>query len=374
MCDCPLGTGHGRHLVGKAAAGFAGFQRAGVLVAYLGELFWPVNLAVFYPHPLDALPAWKPAAALLVLLAVTAAVLVCWRRNPYLLVGWFWYLGMLVPVIGLVQIGLHAMADRYMYLPQIGLSIAVTWGSLYVVRSWPHRAWACGAAASLAIVALMACASQQTTYWRDSEALWTRDLECTSQNNRAHSNLAGELLRQGDFPRQSNISKPRVEIEPEDASSYRGLGDALLGLGKRDKSAERYEEAVAQYEKALRIEPEPRRGSLQSRQCAGASGAIGRRDCPVRSGLENRPRPRRNPLQSRLRPIEAGKGEAVDTRRRPTRLVPMLRVGTRSTGRPQSGWNRTSHAHRSNGPHRRCDEQSTSKSDARAHEGADRHC
>jgi len=147
------------------------------------------------------------------------------------------------------------MADRYMYLPQIGLSIAVTWAALYVVRSWPHRAWLCGAAAAPVIVALMACASQQTTYWRDSEALWKRDIACTSRNNRAHSNLAGELLRRGDFGDAIKHFEAAMRIEPEDASSYRGLGDALIGLGKRDKSRKRFEEAVVQYEEALRIEP-----------------------------------------------------------------------------------------------------------------------
>ena len=113
---------------------------------------------------------------------LTAFVLVRWRRNPCLPVGWLWYLGMLVPAIGLVQISVHAMADRYMYLPQIGLCLAVTWGTSYVVRSWPHRARACGAAASLVVVGLMACAAQQTAYWRDSETLWAHTIDSTSQN------------------------------------------------------------------------------------------------------------------------------------------------------------------------------------------------
>ena len=224
-------------------------------VAYLGKFFWPMDLAVFYPHPLSALPVWKSAAALLVLLVITAAVLIRWRRSPYLFVGWFWYLGMLVPVIGVVQIGLHAMADRYMYLPQIGLSIAVTWAAPYVVRSWSYRVWACGAAASLAIVALIVCASQQTTHWRDSEALWTRAIACTSQNNRAHSNLGGELFKQKRFPEAIEHFKAALEIEPEDTVSHCGLGDALLGLARETKAVEPCEEAVAHYTEALRIEP-----------------------------------------------------------------------------------------------------------------------
>jgi len=178
-------------------------------VAYLAEAFWPMNLAVFYPYPLGALPAWKSAAALCLLLAVTATVLVYWRRSPYLLVGWFWYLGMLVPVIGLVQIGLHAMADRYMYLPQIGLWIAVGWGAQRAIRSWPHRAWVCGAAASLAIVALMACAAQQTTYWRDSEALWTAPLIARRRTTERTAISPASCSGKDNSPRRSTSSRPR---------------------------------------------------------------------------------------------------------------------------------------------------------------------
>jgi protein O-mannosyl-transferase len=225
-------------------------------VDYLGETFWPADLAVFYPHPVNDLPAWKPLAALLVLLAVTAFVLIRWRRNPYLPVGWFWYLGMLVPTIGLVQIGSHAMADRYMYLPQIGLCLAVTCGVLYVTRAWPNRVWVCGTSASVVIVVLMACAVQQAGYWHDSIALWQHALKCTSHNNVAHSNLAAELFRQKRFSDAIPEYEAAVGIDPTDATSYCGLGNALAGLGRQHKAVARYEEAVTQYEKALRIKPD----------------------------------------------------------------------------------------------------------------------
>ena len=104
-------------------------------VAYMGQLFYPAGLAVLYPHPEGGLPIWKVAASSLVLAGISAAALVWRRRFPYLFVGWFWYVGMLVPVIGLVQVGLHAMADRYTYLPQIGLCIAVTWGVAQLAAS-----------------------------------------------------------------------------------------------------------------------------------------------------------------------------------------------------------------------------------------------
>jgi tetratricopeptide (TPR) repeat protein len=218
-------------------------------VDYLGETFWPTNLAVFYPHPLDTLPLWKPVVALLILLGITAAVLLRWRRNPYLPVGWFWYLGMLVPAIGLVQIGVHAMADRYMYLPQIGLCMALTWGALQVSRPWPHRVLACGTLASLLVVALAACAIQQTTYWRDSEALWTHAIACTPPNSLAHSNLGGALAERGEFDKAIEQYEAALAIDPKDGKSYSLLGDALLHLHQTDA-------AIEQYEKALRIQPD----------------------------------------------------------------------------------------------------------------------
>jgi tetratricopeptide (TPR) repeat protein len=218
-------------------------------VDYLGETFWPANLAVFYPHPIDTLPLWKPVVALLILLGITAAVLVRWRRNPYLPVGWFWYVGMLVPAIGLVQIGVHAMADRYTYLPQIGLCLALTWGALEVSRPWPHRTLACGALASVLVVALAACAIQQATYWRDSEALWRHAIACTPANSLAHTNLGGELADRGEFDKAIEQYEAALAIDPKDAKCYSLLGDALMHLQQTD-------EAIEQYEKAVRIQPD----------------------------------------------------------------------------------------------------------------------
>ncbi len=218
-------------------------------VAYLEKTFWPANLAVFYPHPGASLPMWKPLAALLVLSGITAFVLVRWRRNPCLPVGWLWYLGMLVPAIGLVQISVHAMADRYMYLPQIGLCLAATWGALYVVRSWPHRAWACGAAASLVVAGLMACAGQQTTYWRNSETLWAHTIDSTSQNALAQSNFGMALLDRGEWDAAVKRFQEAVRIDPK-------CEDAQCGLGVTLAKLRRFDEAVPCLEEALKLWPD----------------------------------------------------------------------------------------------------------------------
>ncbi|MFZ1932133.1 MAG: tetratricopeptide repeat protein [Thermoguttaceae bacterium] len=217
-------------------------------VDYLGETLWPTDLAVFYPHPLNTLPTWKPIVALLVLLGITAAVLVRWRRNPYLPVGWFWYVGMLVPAIGLVQIGVHAMADRYMYLPQIGLCLALTWSVLDLVRSWPNRTLVCATMASLLVIVLAACAAQQTTYWRDSESLWTHAIACTPPSTLALTNLGGALADGGQFDKAIEQYQAALAIDPKDAKGYSLLGDALLHLRRAD-------EAIGQYEKSVRIQP-----------------------------------------------------------------------------------------------------------------------
>ena len=218
-------------------------------VDYLGETLWPANLAVFYPHPVDTLPAWKPVVALLILLGGTAAARVRWRRNPYLPGGWLWYVGMLGPAIGLVQIGSHAMADRYMYLPQIGLCLALTWGAMDVARRWPHRTLACGALAGALVVGLTVCSLQQTTYWRDSESLWTRAIACTPPNSLAHTNLGGALADRGHFDRAIDQYQAALAIDRNDAKSYSLLGDALMHLRRID-------EAVEQYENAVRIQPD----------------------------------------------------------------------------------------------------------------------
>ena len=161
-------------------------------VAYLGQFFYPVGLSAFYPHPQDSLPMWKIAVAATVLIGISLAVVLAWRRIPCLFVGWFWYVGMLVPVIGVVQVGSQAMADRYTYLPQIGLCIAVTWSAaavgqifLSAKKNAGYRRWAGGVASALVLAALMACASQQTTFWQNSETLWTRAVACAPKTPRS---------------------------------------------------------------------------------------------------------------------------------------------------------------------------------------------
>ena len=146
------------------------------LVEYVVQFFCPAELAVFYPFPATGHPAWKVAGAVPMLIAVTAAAVVVRRSMPFVLIGWLWFLGMLVPVLGVVRVADHALADRYMYLPGIGLSIAVVWPLWRVAGRSVVGRWISAGAAGLAIVVLVALAVTQVTYWHDDLALWQHAL------------------------------------------------------------------------------------------------------------------------------------------------------------------------------------------------------
>jgi tetratricopeptide (TPR) repeat protein len=243
-------------------------------VRYLGKLFWPGKLSVFYPHP-GHWPAWQIIAAAVLLLAISAAVLRLARRWPYLAVGWLWYCGTLVPVIGLVQVGIQSMADRYTYLPLIGLFIMVVWGA---------AEWACparnpnlnlnpnlrppspsagfrrlgfrlglrlGLAAGVIVAAVCLCLGltrRQIGYWKDTETLWRHALAVTEMNAIAQHNLGVALAVKGDFDEAIQHYAEAVRLRPQAESAYLSLADALV-------KTRRFAEAIQQYEEALRLNP-----------------------------------------------------------------------------------------------------------------------
>jgi tetratricopeptide (TPR) repeat protein len=227
-------------------------RTANALVAYatyVVQFFMPVDLAAFYPHPGDGLPAWQVAGSLAALATITILAIIRRRRFPYLLVGWLWFLGMLVPVIGIVQVGSQARADRYTYLPQIGLCIALAWGAADLARSWsvPRRMQAI--AAVLVLLALMAGAWRQTSYWQNSEILWRHALACTTGNWVAHDNLAAVLGKQNKTDEAIAHYEAALKIFPTHIEAHYNLGIALDSLGKTG-------EAMVHYEKALEMQPE----------------------------------------------------------------------------------------------------------------------
>jgi Flp pilus assembly protein TadD len=202
-------------------------------VRYIGFLFWPNDLAVFYPHPGAALSPLYAAGAGLALALVTAFVLWYGRRWPYLPVGWFWYLGTLVPVIGLVQVGYQALADRYMYVPSIGLLIMLCWGLSDFVQSW---SWGKIILAPTTAVLLIACAFatwRQVGYWHDSLTLWQHALEATNRNWMAHY-YVGFAYAQADPEEAQQHFAAALEDNPRLAEAHEMLGALFVQQGKTE--------------------------------------------------------------------------------------------------------------------------------------------
>lgn len=213
--------------------------------AYLWKAIWPVHLAAMYPHPGDSLPGWQIAVSAFVLAALTALALMG-RKHRYLPVGWFWFLGTLVPMIGLVQVGSQAMADRYAYLPLIGIFFAAVWGiaDWAATRQITPRTLAVPAIA--AILALGILTYRQVSYWHDSETLWTHALQVTRRNYIAEDSLGGALAGQGRVEEAIQHFRAAAEINPRDPFSHLNTGTYELQHGNLQAAIEHYQ-AVVRY-------------------------------------------------------------------------------------------------------------------------------
>jgi len=225
---------------------------------YLTKTLWPSRLAVFYPHAAPGSPfAIAPVAfGLLAFTAITVVAVVCLRRRPHLAVGWFWFLGMLVPVIGLVQIGAQAYADRYTYLPHAGLLTALVWEAAAVLRRRCLPGPAVAAAACALVLLLAAVARRQVGHWRDDDTLFGHAVAVTADNYLAYHNHGYSFALRGRAAEAAEQYERALRIRPGSWKTAYGLGWALAAAG-------RTEEAAAAYEQALRIKPdlvEARRG------------------------------------------------------------------------------------------------------------------
>jgi tetratricopeptide (TPR) repeat protein len=222
---------------------------------YLRQTLWPADLAFFYPHPGESLPAWQVAGAAALLGGITALAVWQARRRPYLVVGWLWYLGTLVPVIGLVQVGLQGHADRYTYIPLIGIFIMVSWGVPDLLAKVPVRPAPIATTAAALVAACAVLSWVQVSYWQDSLALWQHTLEVTTDNYLAHEHIGGILLRRNDIRRNDRELEAAREhfsagarIKPEMASNHAGLAEICIKKGQLDT-------AVPYLEAALRCNP-----------------------------------------------------------------------------------------------------------------------
>jgi tetratricopeptide (TPR) repeat protein len=213
---------------------------------YLGQMFWPSGLALLYPFPANGGTPWGKILAPVLLLFVTAGVFILRKTRPYLLVGWLWYLVMLLPVIGVIQVGAQAHADRYTYLPHIGIYVALTWLAAEWCAKWQTGRVALGGLMTAVLAVLMVCAWKQTAYWQDSKTLWTRTLACTTDNFIVHYNVANALRREGKLDEAISHYQTAVQIKPDFVKARNNLGRTLLLKGRVD-------EAIAQFQDALQI-------------------------------------------------------------------------------------------------------------------------
>jgi hypothetical protein len=273
--------------------------------AYLGRTLWPARLAFFYPHPERPWPATTFAAALATLLLLTGAAAALRRRAPWLAVGWLWFLGMLVPTVGLVQVGWQARADRYTYLPLIGVFTAAAWGTV----RWSRRARQGPLVAAAAAALLLAAAAQtraQVATWRDTETLFRHAVAVTTDNWLAHQNLGAYLIARQRTEEGLRQEREALRIKPGAADAWYNLGCGLLARGEGEPAAEafraairlkpadpdfhvnlgtalfalgRREEAACSYERALRLDP-ALAASRRGAEIARRAGATPHAPCP----------------------------------------------------------------------------------------------
>lgn len=251
-------------------------------VTYIGKMLWPVKLSVFYPYGTATMFSWQAAAATVLLLFATYLAVRTAGHFPYLVVGWLWYLGTLVPVIGLVQVGLQSMADRYTYIPLIGIFIVISWGAPELLRRWHYRKFVLAGAAVGVLFSLAVLTYIQVGYWRNNIVLYEHAIEVTPENAWAQNNLGYALSLQGKkdeaiahFRKAINIGneadahynlgtvlasqgkldeaiyqfRESIRISPDYAKAHNNLGNALLYQGRID-------EAIVSYREALRLNPE----------------------------------------------------------------------------------------------------------------------
>jgi hypothetical protein len=213
---------------------------------YIVKMVWPANLAVIYPMPVG-LSIWEVLGAVLFLLTISAGVLLAWRRWPYLLVGWCWFLGTLVPVIGVVQVGQQAYADRYTYIPLIGLFIVMAWGGAELVERWrcDRRLLTALAVALLAGLAVTSCF--QTRHWRTSEELFRHTVAVTPPNHVARLNLGAALEQQGRHAEAIAQLLEALRINPESYPAHFALGIILQRTGDLDRSLWHLQQALLYY-------------------------------------------------------------------------------------------------------------------------------
>src|SRR5436190_15374351 len=227
-------------------------------IEYVRQTFWPARLAVFYPHPNNELPIWQVTLATTLLLLISAMAILLRKKRPYVFTGWFWYVGMLVPVIGIVQIGEQGHGDRYTYLPHIGLFLLIVWTAVDLATTWHLRRKYLWLVAATTIAVLSYIAAVQASFWKNSEGLWDHALSVTSNNDFAHNNLGFLYLRRGELDKAISHFETALEIRSGNSQMRYNLGTALVHMNLANALARKgkLEEAIVHYEEAIKLRPD----------------------------------------------------------------------------------------------------------------------
>ncbi len=216
-------------------------------VTYLARMFWPVDLAVFYPYP-GSWPIKEVTLAGGLLLGITGLCVVARRHYPFMLMGWLWYVGTLVPVIGLVQVGEQAMADRYTYIPSLGILILTVWGISETARRWRYQVEVLSVMSCAAVMVCLGLTRQQLEYWTNDETLFRHAIEVTKNNYLAHKTLGDALCKKGQLDAAITEYQEAIRLHPQYAEVHNNLGTALLQKGRVDG-------AISQFQEAIRLNP-----------------------------------------------------------------------------------------------------------------------
>ena len=217
-------------------------------IKYIGILIWPQNLAVFYPFP-RTVGTYQILGALLVIVCISILVMTAYKKQTYLMIGWFWFLGTFVPVIGLIQAGLWpALADRWAYVPMIGLFIILAWGLFEILARWPLQKFKFAVILLMVAGCLMAVSWKQIGYWKNSVTLFNRAVVVTKNNFIAQNNLGHALLMRDEITEAAEHFRKSSEINPGFAAAHLNMAMVLDRQGK-------LEQAIKHYVKALEIKP-----------------------------------------------------------------------------------------------------------------------
>ena len=284
-------------------------------VLYIGKMLWPAKLAAFYPYP-ETLSGGMVLGAVAILTGISVLVIRGARKHPYVLVGWLWYLVTLLPVIGLIQVGNQAMADRYTYVPLIGLFIIIAWGGHDLLSRWSARRILLPIVGTIALASCAIVARAQVHHWRNSSALWTHALRVTNDNHLAHNNLGLALMDEGKIDEAINQYNEALRIKPNYVTARTNLGAALskqgktadavaslteavgrkpgfaeaqLNLGAALARQGKIDDAIARYNEALRLRPEYPEASANLGLALASQGKIDDAIERYREALRSKP-------------------------------------------------------------------------------------